>query len=101
MKQSIQYGVVWLLATTSTSGSQELLKEIIEEKYISLIGELQPFHDIRRTNNILNIPAKVGSMIPQRFIYPQVEIDTNPNVPSPLPTLFDQTPINKFFLIII
>ena len=96
-----QYQTGSFPATTSTSGSQELLKEIIEEKNICLIGELQPFDDIRRTNNILNILAKVGSMIPQRFIYPQVETDTNPNVPSPLPTLFDQTPINKFFLIII
>ena len=90
-----QYETGSFPATTSTSGSDELLKEIIEEKYICLIGELQPFHDVRRTNNILGIPAKVGSTIPQRFIYPQVEIDTNPNVPSPLPTLFDKTPINK------
>ena len=81
--------------TVSESGSTDLLKEIIEEKYICLIGELQPFHDIRRTNNILGIPPKTGSTIPQRFIYPQVEIDTNPNVPSPLPTLFDKTPVNK------
>lgn len=96
-----QYETGSFPATTSTSGSDELLKEIIEEKYICLIGELQPFHDVRRTNNILGIPAKVGSTIPQRFIYPQVEIDTNPNVPSPLPTLFDKTPINKFHLIIL
>jgi len=81
-------------ATASASGSAALLNEILEEKYITLVGELQPFHDVRRTNNALNIPAKIGSVIPQRFIYPQVEIDTNPNVPSPLPTLFDKTPIN-------
>ena len=81
-------------ATGSASGSATLLKEIIEEKYITLVGELQPFHDIRRTGNLLNVPAKTGTIIPQRFIYPQVEIDANPNVPSPLPTLFDPTPIN-------
>jgi hypothetical protein len=81
-------------ATTSASGSAALLSEIVEEKYITLIGELQPFHDIRRTNNLLNVPPKTGTAIPQRFIYPQVEIDANPNVPSPLPTLFDKTPIN-------
>ena len=82
-------------ATISSSGSKDLLKEILEEKYICLIGELQPFHDIRRTGNLLNVPAKTGSTIPQRFIYPQVEIDTNPNVPTPLPTLFDPTTINN------
>ncbi len=80
--------------TASASGSAALLMEILEEKYITLVGELQPFHDVRRTNNMLNIPPKTGTTIPQRFIYPQIEVDTNPNVPSPLPTLFDKTPIN-------
>lgn len=82
-------------ATASASGSAALLAEILEEKYISLIGELQPFHDIRRTNNLLNVPPKTGSTIPQRFIYPQVEVDTNPNVPSPIPDLFTKTPVNQ------
>ncbi|MCA0154016.1 SusD/RagB family nutrient-binding outer membrane lipoprotein [Winogradskyella vincentii] len=81
-------------ATTSASGSNALLMEIVEEKYITLIGELQPFHDIRRTGNMLNVPPKTGATIPQRFIYPQIEVDANPNIPSPLPTLFDPTPIN-------
>ncbi|MEQ6124581.1 SusD/RagB family nutrient-binding outer membrane lipoprotein [Pseudotenacibaculum sp. MALMAid0570] len=82
-------------ATASASGSAALLAEILEEKYISLVGELQPFHDIRRTNNLLNVPPKTGSVIPQRFIYPQVEVDTNPNTPSPVPDLFTKTPINQ------
>lgn len=81
-------------ATASASASAALLKEILEEKYITLIGELQPFHDVRRTANLLGVPAKTGTKIPQRFIYPQVEIDANSNTPSPLPTLFDPTPIN-------
>lgn len=79
---------------TSSSG-ETLLKEIIEEKYISLMGQLQPFHDIRRTNNILGVPAKVGNVIPQRFLYPQVVIDNNSNAPSTLPGLFDKTPVNQ------
>ncbi len=82
-------------ATASASGSAALLAEILEEKYISLIGELQPYHDIRRTNNLLNVPPKTGSAIPQRFLYPQVEVDTNPNTPSPIPGFFDPTPINN------
>ena len=80
--------------TASASGSAGLLMEILEEKYITLIGDLQPYHDIRRTANMLNVPPKTGTVIPQRFIYPQVEIDANGNVPSPLPGLFDPTPIN-------
>lgn len=82
-------------ATASASGSAALLGEILEEKYITLIGELQPFHDVRRTNNLLNVPPKTGATIPQRFIYPQVEVDTNPNTPSPVPDLFTKTPINQ------
>jgi hypothetical protein len=30
---------------------------------------------------------------PQRFLYPQDEVDTNENVPSPLPTFFEPTPL--------
>jgi len=87
-----QYGAAFP-ATASTG--ETLLKEIIEEKYITLVGQLQPFHDIRRTNNILNVPAKVGTVIPQRFLYPQSEIDSNPNTPSPIPGLFDKTSVNN------
>ena len=79
----------------TTSSGEVLLKEILEEKYISLVGQLEPFNDIRRTNNILDIPPKTGSAIPQRFLYPQDEIDNNPNTPSPVPGLFDKTSINN------
>ncbi|MCB4799240.1 SusD/RagB family nutrient-binding outer membrane lipoprotein [Neotamlana laminarinivorans] len=79
----------------TTSTGDTLLQEILEEKYITLIGELQPYHDIRRTNNLLGVPAKTGTEIPQRFLYPQNEIDTNPNVPSPLPGLYDVTEVNQ------
>lgn len=79
----------------STSTGNTLLLEILEEKYITLIGQLQPFHDIRRTNNVLNVPPKTGTEIPQRFLYPQVEIDANSNVPSNRPGLYEATPINN------
>ncbi len=82
-------------ATASASGSAALLAEILEEKYITLIGELQPFHDVRRTNNLLNVPPKTGTEIPQRFLYPQVEVDTNSSIPGTLPSLFTKTPINQ------
>jgi len=80
----------------SDSSGDELLKEILEEKYISLPGSLQIFHDTRRTNNILNVPIKgTGhTTIPQRFYYPQVEINANDNFPG-LIDLFEPTPVNK------
>lgn len=76
-----------------------LLREILEERYVNFIGQIEGFNDLRRTfkeNDIrVNIPLNFGTSFPQRFIYPQVEIDINKSIPSVLPTLFEPTPINK------
>ena len=76
----------------------DLAFEIMEEKYITLIGELTSYHDLRRSGNLIGVPNKTtGSTAatgyPQRFLYPQDEVDTNENVPSPLPTFFEPTPL--------
>jgi hypothetical protein len=73
-----------------------LLTQIMEEKYITLVGELVTFHDLRRTGNALAVPNKTSGAttatgFPQRFLYPQSELDTNSNIPSPLPTFFETT----------
>lgn len=80
----------------STSSGEELTKEILEEKYISLVGSLQVFHDARRTNNELGIPIKSSSAssIPQRFLYPQTEVGANSNFPGVV-ELFTKTPVNE------
>ena len=80
----------------SASSGDDLLKEILEEKYLSLPGSLQIFHDTRRTNNMLDVPIKgTGhTTIPQRFYYPQVEINANDNFPG-LIDLFVPTPIHQ------
>lgn len=76
-----------------------LLREILEERYITMIGQIEGFNDLRRTFKETDINVKVplnfGSSFPQRFIYPQVEIDINKSIPAVLPTLFEATPINK------
>jgi starch-binding outer membrane protein, SusD/RagB family len=81
--------------TTPSSGST-LLREILEEKYITLIGSTQVFHDIRRTQNLLKIPVKsaTSSSVPQRFLYPQTEINTNKKFPGVI-DLFTPTGVNK------
>ena len=61
-----------------------------------LIGELVTFHDLRRTRNFIGVPNKPtgstgASDFPQRFLYPQEEVDANDNIPSPLPEFFDVT----------
>ena len=80
----------------SSASGDDLIAQILEEKYCTLPGSMQIFHDTRRTNNMLGVPIKgVGhTKIPQRFFYPQVEINANDNFPG-LVDLFESTPVNK------
>ncbi|MCM2302331.1 MAG: SusD/RagB family nutrient-binding outer membrane lipoprotein [Flavobacteriaceae bacterium] len=80
----------------STDSGNTLLLQILEEKYISLLGQTQVFHDVRRTNNAIGVPIKgVGATkIPQRFLYPQTEINSNKNFPG-LVDLYTATPVNN------
>jgi len=80
----------------SSSSGEQLLKQILEEKYISLLGSLQTFHDLRRTKNLLQIPflRVSGKPHPERFLYPQIEINTNSNFPG-LIDIYEPTPVNK------
>lgn len=80
----------------STATGNALLLQILEEKYISLIGQTQVFHDIRRTNNAIGVPIKgVGTtVIPQRFLYSQTELNSNKNFPG-LKGLYEKTPVNQ------
>lgn len=69
---------------------------IYEEKYITLVSELVIIHDLRRTGNVLGVPnktprANLATGFPQRFLYPQSELDPNSNIPDPLPTFFQTT----------
>lgn len=77
------------------SAADALLYEILEEKYVSLVGQIEVYNDIRRTDNFLGLSATTGSTLPERFLYPQDEIDTNPNMPNPIPDMFEPTAINK------
>jgi len=79
--------------TVNDETGDTLLEQILEEKYITLVGEIVTFHDLRRTRNFIGVPNKTtgstgASDFPQRFLYPQSEVDTNSNVPSPLPEFF-------------
>jgi hypothetical protein len=80
----------------SSASGQELIYQILEEKYISLLGQLSVFSDLRRTKNLLGVPIKSVNApdIPQRFLYPQNEINANPNAPGVI-GLYTPTPINE------
>ena len=75
-----------------------LLYEIISQRYIFFLMQYEAFNDYRRLATAtpvvqLPIPLYVGTQPPQRFIYPQIEVNTNPNVPQPLPDQFTDVPI--------
>jgi hypothetical protein len=79
------------------SQTNALLLEVLREKYLSLIGQIEEFSDVRRTNNLIGVPKNVSTApsLPQRFLYPQSEINTNPNVPNPIPDVYTKTPVNR------
>lgn len=76
-----------------------LLREILQERYITLFGQIEGFNDTRRTMQEANVRVPVmpntGDQLPERFLYPTSEIDRNPNVPAPIPDFFEPTPVNQ------
>ncbi len=86
--------------TKAASVQTALLYEIITQRYIYFLMQYEAFNDVRRLEKAtpvvqLPIPLYAGTKKPERFIYPQNEINTNPNVPSPLPDQFQKLPIYK------
>ena len=82
----------------SLTKEDALLNEILEERYVTFYAQTEGFNDVRRTRkegNSVKIIPNTGSLLPERFLYPQSEIDTNPNTPSPLPGFFEPTQVNK------
>ena len=64
------------------SQGNALLRAILEQKYFALIGRIQGFTDVRRTDNFIGVPGKLNGRVPQRFVYPRNEINSNDNVDS-------------------
>ena len=78
-----------------TSNQNALLREIFQERYIYFLGNYECFNDFGRTSNGAGIILKSGyAGTPQRFIYPQVEVNSNPNTPNPIPRITVKTPIH-------
>ena len=78
----------------NVSKYKAFLREVMEERYIYFIGSLLSYIDHSRTYNDPDIlpyfELKTGfDGAPLRFIYPQSEIDANPNVPKPVPAVTD------------
>ena len=72
-----------------------LIREVLQERYIYFMGSYESFNDFGRTNNGGQIQLKPGKAgTPQRFLYPQVEVNANPNTPSPIPSIITKTPVH-------
>ena len=79
-----------------------LLREIIEERYVSGFGQFMPYDDARRLrkgdNDVavpfpLNVPA--ASQHPERMPYSDDELNSNSNAPSEDPGIFVKTEVNQ------
>ncbi len=78
-----------------------LLREIIEERYVSGFGTFIPWNDARRlekSDQDISVPFPFNTSSitkhPQRFIISQQEINSNSNAPTGL-SIFDVTEANR------
>ena len=83
------------------SPTRALLREIIQERYVSGFGQFIPFNDARRLRKDDNdiavpIPFNIGSatQLPERFIYANSELNANTKAPED-PGLFSPTEVNR------
>jgi hypothetical protein len=81
--------------------TKALLREIIEERYVSGFTQLMPFDDLRRLSSkerdIAVLPpfnSNTATKYPQRFVVSQTELSANPNAPTD-PGIFAETEVNK------
>jgi hypothetical protein len=84
---------------TTLASDRALLREIIEERYVTLIGQIEGFNDTRRLKKEADvsvpIPPNSGTQTPLRMLYPQTEVDLNRSTPNPIPGLFTATTVNN------
>lgn len=79
-----------------------LLREIITERYVTGFITFMPFDDARRlrgageTDIALDIPLNTPTATrqPERFLYPQAEMISNPNAPAE-PGIYAPTAVNS------
>ena len=80
--------------------TRALIREIVEERYLSCLGTFVPFNDARRLRKSdgdvdVDFPLNFGSTYPERMLIAQDELNSNSNAPSPNPGVFDVTPVNQ------
>jgi len=77
------FSVNGMANTKKEEPNKALLREILEERYVSFIGQFEGWNDMRRTKNFLGLPLAPGKTdFPRRMLYPQIEVNTNTNTPQ-------------------
>ncbi|MCP4975551.1 MAG: SusD/RagB family nutrient-binding outer membrane lipoprotein [Maribacter sp.] len=81
--------------------TRALLREIVEERYVSGYGTFMPWNDARRlrasdTDISVPFPLNTGAatVYPERFLLSQNELNSNSNAPTGV-TIFDKTEVNQ------
>ncbi len=80
------------------SASNALLREILQERYISFYGTHLGWNDERRTRSEaygIKLTPNNGTQLPWHFLYSQNEINSNSNAPKTIPTIFEPLAIYK------
>ena len=79
-----------------------LLREIIEERYVSGFGMFMPFNDsrrLRKSDADLMVPFPLNNaaatIYPERFPYSDDELNTNSQAPGEDPGIFVKTAVNQ------
>lgn len=82
-KYGVYDGAWYTSYETSVSGltGAALLEEIMTQKYIHMMYNIESYTDYRRTGYPVLTPTQ-GSVVASSFVYPQDEVDYNPNTPS-------------------
>jgi len=82
--------------------TRALLREIIEERYLSGFGTYIPFNDARRLRNsdsdlVVPFPLNTtaATQYPERMPYSNDELNTNSNAPDEDPGIFTKTEVNQ------
>jgi len=85
-----------------TDPLKALLREIVEERYVSGFGQFMPFDDARRLRNsdpdvAVPFPLNVASASqhPERMPYSDDELNSNSNAPADDPGIFTKTAVNQ------
>lgn len=83
-------------ADGSLTKEEALLREILEERYVTFYCQTIAWNDERRTRQEkfgIKLTPNIGNRLPWRFIYAQNELNGNALAPKPDPGVFQVIPI--------